>query len=80
MAAADRPVRTTVSLQIQAVVDVTDAGYLGTGATVAEHIAWAEKDAKNWQWSVKKGSLDPQPVLVKTTVVAVSIVPQTEGN
>lgn len=68
--------RVTVSLDVKIAMDVSDDGYLGTGATVEEHIKKARDDASRWTFLVRQGSLDPKPVRAKVDILAVSIVPK----
>lgn len=67
--------KVTVALAIRAVVEVSDEGYLGLKASVQEHIDKAVKDSKNWIFSVKQGSLEPQPLRVSVEVLSVAIKP-----
>jgi hypothetical protein len=71
---AEPKAKVTVSLLITAVVEVTDEGYLGTQETVAKHIQKAQTEALGWQYLVKKGALEPEPIRAKVKVNSVTIV------
>lgn len=68
--------KVTVTLDVKLTVEVTDDGYLGVGATVQEHIHKAATNAQGWGYLVQQGSLNPEPVQAKVTVLAVSIIPE----
>lgn len=69
--------KVVVSLDIKAVVEVADTGYLGLKASVQDHIDKAVKDATGWQWFVKQGMTDPEPLRVRVDVRGISIVPRS---
>lgn len=73
------PPKVSVSLEIKTLVEITDNGYLGIEATVAEHMRNAEEQVSRWRWLVEKGAgtnPDPQPLGVRTRVIGVTILPQ----
>jgi hypothetical protein len=67
--------KVTVALDIHAVVEVSDEGYLGLKASVQEHIDKAVKDAKGWRYFIQQGTLEPQPIRVSVEVRSVAITP-----
>ena len=68
--------KVTISLVVNAIVEVTDDGYLGIQETVAKHIAKAENEARAWQWFVQKGGLEPEQIQARAKVNSVTIVPK----
>lgn len=70
------PPKVNVSIEIKTMVEIVDEGYLGEGATVAEHIKHAREAAENWQWFVRKGGTEPHPIGVRLKVIGVTILPQ----
>lgn len=72
---SDQPrARVIVQMTITTAVEVVDAGYLGTGATVAEHIKQAKESARSWQVFIKQGAGDPQMHRAKMEVAHVTII------
>lgn len=69
---------TKVILEVEGYITVTDSGYLGTSETVDAHVAKAITDSQRWQFLVKKGAAEPEPVQVKVRVKQVIITPQDE--
>lgn len=67
--------RVTVRVQITTDVEITDTGYLGTQASVEEHIDKARKDVSHWQVLIKQGGLEPKPARASFVVQSVQIVP-----
>lgn len=71
--------KVVVPVKITAVVDITDAGYLGFSSTVQSHIDHAREESRYWKFFIKRGGGAPQEQIpVKVEVQAVSIVPK--GN
>lgn len=68
--------KVTVQLEITAVIDNTDTGYLGLGETVQAHIHKSKTDAETWQFLVKRGALDPEPIRTRVKVLSVAIIPE----
>lgn len=68
--------KVTVSLEINAIVDNTDSGYLGLGESVHKHIHKAKTDAQAWRFLVQRGSLEPEEIRVRVNVVGVQIIPE----
>lgn len=78
----DAKVRATVTVQltITTEVEIVDGGYLGTGATVAEHIKQAKDKVRHWQVLVKQGTHDPKPQKATFTVDRVVIVEEANRD
>jgi ribosomal protein S5 len=68
--------KVTVQLEITAVIDNSDTGYLGLGESVQKHISKAKDDARSWQFLVKRGATEPEPIQVKLKVLSVAIIPE----
>jgi ribosomal protein S5 len=68
--------KVTVQLEITAVIDNSDTGYLGLGESVQKHISKATSDAQSWQFLIKRGATEPEPVKVRVKVLSVSIIPE----
>lgn len=73
---ADGKGKVTVQLEITAVIDNTDTGYLGLGESVQKHIHKAQTDAQAWQFLVRRGSVEPEPIRAKVKVLSVAIIPE----
>lgn len=67
--------KTTIVLEVDGFMNVTDEGYLGPEATVREHIDSARRNAENWRWFVKKGGTEPEEIHLKVIVRQVLITP-----
>jgi hypothetical protein len=67
--------KVTVQLEITAVIDNTDTGYLGLGESVQKHIHKATTDAQAWQFMVKRGATEPEPIKARVKVLSVAIIP-----
>lgn len=68
--------KVTVQLEITTVIDNTDTGYLGLGESVQKHIQKARDDARAWQFLVKRGATEPEPIQAKVKVLSVAIIPE----
>lgn len=68
--------KVNVALKIETMVQISDTGYLGEGATVQEHIDHANEQLRAWRWFVQKGGTEPVPVQVRPTLIGVTILPQ----
>lgn len=74
---AQEKAKVTVTLDVKMTLEVSNDGYLGITDTVGKHIQMARDEARAWQYLVKKGSLEPEPIQAKVTVLAVSIIPES---
>lgn len=74
----DPRAKVTVTLLINAVVEITDDGYLGTEATVKDHIERARTTVNRWSLFVKKGSTseEHEALPARLTVEAVTVIPK----
>lgn len=73
---ASEKAKVTISLEVKLIVEVTDDGYLGIGETVGKHLHKAKTDAQGWEYFVKRGALNPQPVRAQVKVLGVTIIPE----
>lgn len=77
------PPKVNIAIEIKTLVEVSDNGYLGIEASVADHIRQAEEQVGRWRWLVEKGAgttPDPQPIGVRTKVIGVTILPQEKSE
>lgn len=65
-----------VSVAVETVLEFDDDGYLGTGASVEEHLKKARTDLGNCSFLVKRGALDAKVVPAKFKVLSVTIIPK----
>lgn len=68
--------RVTVQLEITAIIDCSDTGYLGLSETVQTHINKAKTDAQAWQFFIQRGGLEPELIRTRVKVLNVSIIPE----
>lgn len=75
MAALDRAT-VTVTLEIDTTIDFSDSGYLGTKASIEEHVTAALDKLGNSTLWIKEGTGDSRHVPFKYKVKAVTILPK----
>lgn len=77
MASLERA-KVVVDVTITTQIELSDDGYLGTGATVDEHLKKAQADVKSYQVLLKQGGLDAQPVSASYVVTGVRLIPKVD--
>lgn len=68
--------KVSVSLTITTTIDIPDDGYLGTEASVAQHIQKVKNDVRNWTVYLQRGSTEPKVISAQFKVNSVTIIPE----
>lgn len=65
-------------MAVETTIQLADGGYLGTQATIAEHVKKAQDEIRACQLFIKQGGTEPKQYPATFTLKSVSIVPRED--